>query len=296
MTLARVESKKGNAMTTATALTGETYMTTMTAHEWLLIPDNPRQRDTERRALRAKHLFNLEAAHTIVHMAEWDGGQCKVEGHTRAKIWHDRPDIAPDVIDVRVYLVANEQAAKELYLRFNSKPEAETSFDRCFSAMRDAGIVPQNTLVRDARFSNAARAAVGFLTSGDRRGSLYNSSVYEAVREFKVEIEALDRTSLTKHKMIGPAICCYMLSFRKHGSEVNEFFARYAADAGVKGGRSRCCVQHFSEAMKEANGHGGYEPFVDGCRIGLACIDRWIKSPSSMLNRPPKVDPYSYVQ
>lgn len=283
-------------MTTATALIGETYMTTMTADEWFEVPDNPRQRDTERRALKAKHLFNLEAAHTIVHMAEWGEGRCKLEGHTRAKIWRDKPDIAPEVIDVRVYLVANEQEAKELYNKFNTPQEGETSSDRCFSAMRDAGIVPQNTLIREAKFSNAVRAAVGFLTSGDRRGSLYKTNVYEAVLEFKAEIEALDRTGLTKHKMIGPAICCYMLSFRKHGDKVDEFFARYASDAGVKDGRSRCCIQHFADAMQEANGHGGYEPFVDGCRIGLACIDRWVKSPNSMLNRCPKVDPFTYLQ
>jgi hypothetical protein len=282
-------------MTTATALIGETYMTTMTSQEWLMVPDNPRQRDTERRAIKAKHLFVLEAAHTIVHMAEWETGQCKLEGHTRAKIWHDRPDIAPELVDVRVYIVADEDAAKQLYNRFNSREEAEGSADRCFSAMRESGIVPVNSLVREAKFSNAARIAVGF-KKGERKGGLYRADVYEAVSEFKAEIVWLDNTGLTKTRMIGPAICCFLMSCRKHGNAVSEFFSFYASDEGVKSGRRRCCVQHFADAMNEANGHGGYEPFVEGCRIGLACIDRWLKSDQVMLTRPPKTEPFDYIR
>lgn len=281
----------------------ETYMTTMTPTEWLQVPDNPRQRDTEKRAMTAKHLFKLEAAHLLVHMAEWPDGRCKLEGHTRCKVWADRPDIAPDQIDVRVYVVDDIEDAKRLYGHFNSKEEAETSTDRLFGAMRDAGITPASTLVRTARFSNAVRTAYGYMCGAsstatrkhDNSASL-QCSVYEAVEEFRQEILALDALDLSKGKAYGAVVCCYLLAYRKHGDSINEFFARYVSDAGVKDGRNKDCVQVFADAMEAFRiVHAGFETFNEACRIGLACIDRWVKSPSAMLSRSPKCDPFRYL-
>lgn len=289
----------------ATVTQHETYMTTMTPSEWAQVPDNPRQRDTEKRAMTAKHLHTLEAAHLLVHMAEWPGGRCKLEGHTRSKVWADRPDIAPDQIDVRVYLVNDIEDAKRLYGHFNSKQETETSTDRLFGAMRECGIQPQSTLVRTARFSNAVRSAYAYqcgacasTDNGAWTSTSYKScDVYDAVDEFSREINAMDRLDFNKHKAFGPVVCCYLLSYRKHGDQANEFFARYFADAGMKDGRQKDCVQHFAEAMEGFRlvGGSGFEPFNEACRIGLACIDRWIKSPAAMLSRSPKCDPFRYL-
>jgi len=290
-------------MATLTAPGFEIYETTMTLTQWVGVPDNPRQRDTERRALRAKHLYKLEAPHLLVHMAEWPEGRCKLEGHTRAKIWTDRPDIAPEQVDVRVYVVANIDEAKRLYSMFNSSEEHETATDRLFGAMRDAGIFPESTLVRTARFSNAVRTAYGYMCGASaaaerdhaNKASL-QCSVYEAVEEFRREILALDVLDLSKSKAYGAVICCYFLAYRKHGDQVNEFFMRYASDAGVKEGRSKDCVQIFADAMEAFRiVHAGFETFNEACRIGLACIDRWVKTPSAMLTRSPKCDPFSYL-
>lgn len=288
-----------------TAVQHETYMTTMTPAEWADVPDNPRQRDTERRAMQAKHLYKLEAAHLLVHMAEWPGGRCKLEGHTRSKVWSDRPGIAPDQVDVRVYIVSGIEDAKRLYGHFNSIEEGERSTDRLFGAMRESGIQPQSTLVRTARFSNAVRSAYAYqcgacaaTDGGAWTSSSYKScSVYEAVDEFRREINALDRLDVNKHKAFGPVICCYLLSYRKHGDQVNEFFARYASDAGMKDGRQKDCVQLFADAMEGFRlvGGSGFEPFNEACRIGLACIERWVKSPGAMLSRSPKCDPFRYL-
>lgn len=281
----------------------ETYMTTMSPAEWAQVPDNPRQRDTEKRSMTAKHLFRLEASHLLVHMAEWPTGRCKLEGHTRAKVWADRPDIAPEQLDVRVYLVNDIEEAKRLYSHFNSKEESETSTDRLFGAMREANINPASTLVRTARFSNAVRTAYGYMCGAcagaernhENRASL-QCSVYEAVEEFRKEILALDALDLSKSKAYGAVVCCYLLSYRKHGDGINEFFARYAADAGVKDGRHKDCIQIFADAMEAFRiVHAGFETFNEACRVGLACIDRWVKSPSAMLSRAPKCDPFRYL-
>ena len=291
-------------MSTAT-VQHDVYMTTMTPQEWAAVPDNPRQRDTERRAIKSRHLFKLEAAHLLVHMAEWAGGRCKLEGHTRAKVWADRPDIAPDQVEVRVYAVRDVEEAKRLYGHFNTSEEGETAADRLFGAMREAGLQPKSTLVRLSRFSNAVRSAHAYLcgaTCASDNGawmtqSYRSSRVYDAVDEFSREIAALDSLEFNKHKATGPVLCCYFLAYRKHGDQVNEFFARYSADAGMKDGRQRDCVQLFSDAVEDFKSVGccGFEPFNEACRIGLACIDRWLKSPSAMLTRSPKCDPFRYL-
>jgi hypothetical protein len=293
---------KEMSVETQLAIGHELYMTTMTPAEWAEVPNNPRQRDTEKRAMQAKHLYRLEAAHLLVHMAEWPGGRCKLEGHTRAKVWSDRPEIAPEQLDVRVYVVADIEEAKRLYGHFNSKEEGETATDRVFGAMRECDIEPQSTLIRQARFSNAVRSAYGYVcgmsvNSSGTHSSAKHSSVYEAVEEFRAEILALDLLDLSKHKAYGPVLCCYFMGYRKHGSQVNEFFARYASDAGVKDGKHKDCVQLFAEAMDAFRlvGSAGFEPFNEACRIGLACIDRWTKSPSSMFSRSPKCDPFKYL-
>lgn len=281
----------------------ETYMTTMTPAEWAQVPDNPRQRDTEKRAMTAKHLFRLEVAHLLVHMAEWPGGRCKLEGHTRCKVWSDRPEIAPDQMDVRVYLVKDIEEAKRLYGHFNSKEESETSTDRLFGAMREAKIAPNSTLVRTARFSNAVRTAYGYMCGAsagaerkhDNKASL-QCSVYDAVQEFRRELLALDMLDLSKSKAYGAVVCCYLLAYRKHGENINEFFARYVADAGVKDGRHKDTVQIFADAMEAFRiVHAGFETFNEACRVGLACIDRWVKTPGAMLSRAPKCDPFRYL-
>jgi hypothetical protein len=289
-------------MATQSTVGHEIYMTTMSPSEWAEVPDNPRQRDTGKRAMQAKHLYNLESAHLLVHMAEWPGGRCKLEGHTRAKVWSDRPEISPEQIDVRVYVVDDIEEAKRLYGHFNSKEEGETATDRLFGAMRECGIEPQSALVRRARFSNAVKSALGYVcgmsvNSTGTHSTSKHSSVYEAVEEFRAEIHALDLLDLSNHKAYGPVLCCYFMSYRKHGSQVNEFFARYASDAGVKEGKHKDCVQLFAEAMDAFRlvGSAGFEPFNESCRIGLACIDRWTKSPSSMFSRSPKCDPFEYL-
>jgi hypothetical protein len=293
-------------MTTELSKTYEIYMTTMTPAEWSEVPDNPRQRDTEKRAMQAKHLYKLEASHLLVHMAEWNGGRCKLEGHTRSKVWADRPSIAPDYVEVRVYIVSDIEDAKRLYGHFNSPEEGERATDRLFGAMRQSGVEPQSTLVRTARFSNAIRSAYAYqcgacaATDGGAwtNPKAYKScSVYEAVDEFSREINALDRLDFNKSKAFGPVICCYFLSYRKHGDQVNEFFARYASNAGMKDGRQKDCVQLFADAMEGFRlvGGSGFEPFNEACRIGLACIDRWVKSPGAMLSRSPRCDPFRYL-
>ena len=275
----------------------ETYMTTMSPSEWADVPNNPRQRDTERRAISAKHLHSLEASHTLVHMAEWEDGRCKLEGHTRAKVWTDRPEIAPDFVDVRVYVVDCEEDAKRLYGHFNSKEEVETVTDRLFGALREFNVVAESHLVLGCRFTNAVRTAHTYAMMANNPSGGKKPPVGDGVSFFREEIIAMDRLHFTKDKGIGCALTCYLLARKKHGKKADEFFERYNKDGGIKNGRSRDCIQVFSDAVDEnrKQSGGGFTHFHDAVCIGLACIDRWMKDESSMLSRSPKCDPYKYL-
>jgi len=285
-------------MTTAAATHHQTYMTTMTPDEWDCVPGNPRQRDTERRVSRARHLHSLEATHTLVHMAEWDGGRCKLEGHTRALIWKERPDIAPESIDVRVYIVEDEEEAKRLYGHFNSKEELEGVPDKLFGSLREHGISPQSCLVSGCRFTNAVRTAHTYATKSSNPTGGKKPPVHDGVAFFRDEIVAMDAMHFTKDKGIGCALCCYLLSRKKHGPRADGFFDRYIKDSGIKNGRSRDCVQAFTDAIDEnrKQSGGGFTHFHDAVSVGLACIDRWMKDTSAMLMRSPKCDPYRYME
>lgn len=271
----------------------ETYMTTMTPTEWFSVPDNPRQRDTESRAAKAFHLDILEAAHTLVHMAEWDGGRCKLEGHTRALKWAQRPDIAPDLVDVRVTVVDSEEDAKRLYCHFNSKEEGERAHDRLFGALREAGIIPSSDFVRKAKFSNALGMAYTFYEDHGRNKA---RTVYVKAAAFREQIVLLDSIAGASKRMIGPVVCCFLMATRKHGPVVLEFFRRYILDGGTKDGRRKDCVQLFSDVMSEVRSGGFCDWATQEAAVakGLWCVDRWLSSPAAMLTRVNECDPWSY--
>lgn len=284
-------------MTVATSVIAETYMTTMTPQEWASVPDNPRQRDTDRRAKTAKHLHTLESTHTLVHMAEWDTGRCKLEGHTRGKVWSDKPEIAPESVDVRVYLVQDEEEAKRLYGQFNSIEEVEKVTDRLFGALREFDIVAESSLVAGCRFTNAVRSAHTYATKNNVPSGGNKAPIHVGVEFFRDEIIALDRLHLPKDKAIGCAVCCFLLARKKHGKHADEFFLRYKENAGMKMGRNQDCVQLFSNAIEEnrKQSGGGFTHFHDAVCVGLACIDRWVKDDRTMMTRAPKCDPFRYL-
>lgn len=271
----------------------ETYMTTMTPEEWADVPDNPRQRDTEFRAARARHLNVLEAAHTLVHMAEWDSGRCKLEGHTRALKWMQSPDTAPESVDVRVYVVESIEDAKRLYGHFNSKEEGERANDRLFGALRENGISPTSDFVRKAKFSNAVNMAFTFYEDHGRHKS---RPIYEKVEFFRDQIVLLDSIAGASKRMIGAVVCCFLMSTRKHGPVVADFFQRYILDGGTKDGRRKDCVQLFSDVMSEVRKNGFCDWATQEATVakGLWCVERWLSAPTAMLTRVNECDPWSY--
>jgi hypothetical protein len=203
------------------------------------------------------------------------------------------PEIAPESVDVRVYIVADIGEAKRLYGHFNSKEEGERAHDRLFGALRESGIVPTSEFVRKAKFSNAVNMAYTFYEAHGRPNQPH---MYDKVAFFKDEIVLLDAIAGASKRMIGPVVCCFLMSARKHGPVVVDFFTRYILDGGTKNGRRKDCVQLFSDVMAELRS-GGFCDWATqekGISNGLWCIERWLSAPSAMLTRVNDCDPWSY--
>jgi len=272
----------------------ETYMTTMTASEWAGVSDNPRQRDTVARATKAKHLDVLEPTHTLVSIAEMpDGKRYKLDGHTRAYKWQADPNLAPSFpLDVRVYVVSDIAEVKRLYMHFDGKDAVETAADRVFGGMREARILPKSEFVRRSRFAAALTAAYSYIC-----GDLIKVDHFDRVKFFTKQIRSLDTFVGATKRMCSPATCVYLMSHRKHGDAVNDFFQRFIKDEGVKDGRRRDSVQWFSELMgeyvKAARGKGPVFNHYVG--HGLRCVEMWLNDKSAMTTRPAAaVDPHKY--
>lgn len=101
------------------------YFIEMTVEEWIEVPDNPRQRDTIRRAKRArrKHLSEYNEMHCRVIAAMMDGELfCKIDGHTRAYLWeHGMLDRPPNgKVIAQLFSVSSIDEAKRLYTQTDS--------------------------------------------------------------------------------------------------------------------------------------------------------------------------------
>jgi hypothetical protein len=203
------------------------------------------------------------------------------------------PEIAPETVDVRVYVVDGMEDAKRLYGHFNSKEEGEKANDRLFGAIRENGIVPLSDFVRKAKFSNAVSMAYAFYADHARNKSV---TVYDKVAFFRDQIVLLDEIAGASKRWIGPSVACFLMSSHRHGPVVVDFFARYVQDGGIKDGRRKDCVQLFSDVMSDARSKGfcDWAAQEESISKGLWCVNRWLNSPKAMSTRVQQLDPWAY--
>ncbi|PSU84242.1 hypothetical protein C0W42_22240 [Photobacterium kishitanii] len=141
------------------------------------IQDNPVQRDTVTRALKANkgkgHLRYPHPSHTMVSIAllidestnsetlsEDDVRQMimddmyekmKLDGHTRSYLWDNEMLDKPPMLIVCVYFVDDIEQAKDFYRAYDSNKAVETGKDKLFSALRDGfGYPPKSTIWKKA--------------------------------------------------------------------------------------------------------------------------------------------------
>lgn len=254
----------------------------MSVDQWILVPDNPRQRDTESHAKSAvkKHLSELSPVHRVVHAATIDGETpaCKLDGHTRAWLWKvdklERPK--SNTMMVMLYKVNDLREAGELYTHFDNSQAAETSSDKFFGGCREQNIRLESALLNRLQISNALK----FATS---KWGGHNFSHYELISIWKNELLELDSWNISKGKLSNALISVALLCIhdkRYETSIVREFFHNFVTDAGVKEGKLRDGVQALSELVerkKNQSSPNGWKNITDLAERALTCVNMYVQ-------------------
>lgn len=223
---------------------------TMTVDDFILIPDNPAQRDTKFHARRAMkgHLKNAAPTHCRVSIARKGKQMWKLDGHTRSYLWDEMFLDQPNELIVDVYDVKNAAEAVELYNMFDNQAATETNTDKIQGACRLHGItVYKPTFLRGCGLRtaliNVACVAQGHL------GRTHMPTELELVGEFKHELQLIlnekwDRTS--QNDAPGTPSCVIatmLLTLKIHGNAAMSFWESYYLDQGTKTKTGRNGVQ-----------------------------------------------------
>lgn len=252
---------------------------TMSVDEFIAIPANPRQRDTERHASKAmrRHLKKLAASHSCVAVAAINGVPiCKLDGHTRAYLW-DRAKLDRPVagLSVSVFAVSSMKEAAELYTHFDNADATEGSVDKLSGACREAGLKLTSGLLNRHNFNTGLKFAHGLQ-------AMTGASEYEIVPKWAKAIATVDEWSLPRNAFKGSGLISLMfvsIASKSFQPEVlQDFFHRYAGDMGEKSGRKRDGVQALREhidARRIANQMTGYSNIFDMMSKGYSCLRAW---------------------
>lgn len=269
---------------------GSLYHLQMSTQEWAAVPDNPRQRDTERRLQRAKHLLVRSPEHAVVHMAVSPRGEkWKLDGHTRAMLWTEQPELAPSLLLVVVYPVDDAADAADLYTHFDSPVAVETAADRVWGAFKECGFTPTSALLRRAMVATSVHAAEA-AQSGlrQKRTSL---STYAVIAEWMPELRALDAISPDPRRFNGPLLTAALLTLRKYPEKAIEFWSRYSDDKGTKLDKEMDGVEALTRFVMD--GRSGKVDFLDAAGKAISAFENYRRDRSCQSLK--STDPARYL-
>lgn len=246
----------------------------MSASEWTKVRDNPRQRDTETRAKRAKHLRAPHPTHCRVNAARLPGGELyKLDGHTRAFLWANGTLEKPPKVYADIWECRSIGDVKELYSTYDSSAAVETATDQVFGAVRDGRLDFESEVLKSLRFANGMRVSSEMLFGQTHTRDL---SIYELVEYWTPELNLLDQCEATRKRFHSGVIAAALLTFRRYGSEGLRFWRSFAIGGGNKIDGERDAVQALEERMesmrgdKQITGRGNIAQVV---RVCLSAFD-----------------------
>ncbi len=239
--------------------------------DWVDVPDNPVQRDTERRARSSRHLDDYSPMHCVVMAATIRGEiRWKIDGHTRAYRWHrGLSQLPPDgKVTVLLFEVRNAAGAKALYEQADSGRAVMKPCDRIFGATRENKFALGSPLLIGCAFFTQLKLADTGTFDGDP---------YKLVKKWKRQLIALDGLGLTARNTI--LIAPMLLAIRRdHVEKAGPFWSAVDADAGTKDKRGRDGVQALSEHMairRAEKRTAGYDNLKDIIERAWWCYEAW---------------------
>jgi hypothetical protein len=240
---------------------GRRYVRTipMSPHAWNLVPDNPRQRDTIKRAPTANHLHKPDPSHVKVSMAlildpdyEAEDRRMKIDGHTRNWLWANGLAPAPDILYVEVWECDTKEDAIEAYTKCDNRAATEHIVDEVYGSLNELDIKFQSEVLKTLRFSAAMRYATNVLLGS--KISQKEMNTHKFIQLWKNELYLLDSVMPTSRKFNASIMCAALLLFRRYGKECHSFWLEYAQNKGSKIGNESDAVQAYTSVMENMRG------------------------------------------
>jgi excisionase family DNA binding protein len=246
----------------------------MSVRHWIEVPDHRIQRHTEEHAdfAKTRHLRKAHPAQAHVNAIRMvDGSVCKVDGHTRARLWDTGELEPPPLVIVDWWLCDDEAAAERLYRTFDSRHAHDTTRDDIYGAMRKHGLELTSDLLKARRFNSALRAAHTILYG--YKGRVQEDAVDMMVGSFREELELLDEARPTAKYFTQNITTAALFTLAAHGREALPFWEAYAGNKGAKVGTGVDAVEalHIILRIERAKHYTRFQP-KDLTRRALACF------------------------
>jgi hypothetical protein len=265
------------------------------------IEDCPRQRDTAKRAAKAKHLDNLYPTHTVVSIAEFpDGRRMKLDCHTRMHKWASGAVPMPARILAIIFPVNNEAQAMAYYTHFDNIVATESSTDKICGAIKQHAINVSSPFLGDGRLGTPMRYVhralrlTGLYELPDQKSAEF---MYTMVATLAPQITALDSTEPKANKFRGPLATAFILGHLKHGDAILPFFKAANDNAGSEEDGKFCPFQGIKKVFSNNSGGGQSEHMV---RVGkvLRLLESWLKGKrgNCYSRLPSALEAYAYLE
>lgn len=245
----------------------------MSISDWIQVPDNPRQRDTEKRANIAgsKHLSRYFKTHDYVFAATRNSDIiCKLDGHTRAFLWSSGELEPPPSGRVQVMLieVSGVAEAKEIYEALDSSVAYKKPSDKIFGATRENKFRLRSPLLRRCQFYTQLKLA---------DTGTFNGEPYGLVKKWRKELLELDSLSLKQTYSV--LIAVMLISIRRDGlSAAGQFWKDLDDDKGMKDSRGSDGIDALARHMEIRKAEGrtaGYENLRDMLERAWCAYEAW---------------------
>ena len=247
----------------------------MSVADWCALKDNPRQRNTERRANQAEHLRSYQPIHRYVWAATHNGDPlCKLDGHTRALLWEkgllDQPP--EGTVCVLLIPVKGLAEAKAYYDMLDNAGVSKKPADTIFGATRENKFLLTSALLRGCSFSVAIKLA--------HSGGKYKGDLHALVRNFRDELVELDSWRLSSNYTV---LISVMLLAIRHGNvtKAKAFFTKLDNNEGVKTSDGMDAVQALYQHMERRRAMGttaGWDNLYDIAARAYAAYEIFAKN------------------
>lgn len=259
----------------------------MTIEQWQLgVARNPYQKERRDTARDISHFFTFCKEHATVRMGIYpDGRVCKIEGHSRGRLYYYRPDLVdrlPKYLTVECVPVRDDAHAAARFNRVDNRKTAKNAADDVHGAFRLRGIPTTSKFFQNAaNIKSALQYAYGVITESTepaaRNVPKNKATINDYVDLFADALVKLDGINVNTKKLLAPFITAFLLAYTKYGNDVLPFFARINNGSfGRKIGKLMCPIAAIERERDRWRG-GGQQQHMELTAQVLGALDTYME-------------------